>query len=248
MEHFGVEVSYCDGHRQAAKRSRRRGDSEQRHGILGRQRSTSLPGPCRILSANSMFSTAYGHTPYEIKLAGSRSQKLCKFLRFRMSRLRRTAAKTLAPARYTHPRSTRPSSHPPHEWLRSCKIQEVGFVREKPTTVSEREPVEVPDFCVTLSALLLRRPAYSPKKPTPPAPKKIPFAERTQSHIRTPVEYPQFCVTLPVPAPWECFSNGQRPFAFLRHPSTNTLGALFFEPPTRHGNRVNLGGIKGEQA
>src|SRR5258708_28087545 len=63
-----------------------------------------------------------------------------------MSHLRPTRGRKLAPQWYSHSGNSRPSSRPQHEWLRSCKIQEVGSVPAKPTTRRENNLSKIRDF------------------------------------------------------------------------------------------------------
>jgi hypothetical protein len=131
----------------------------------------------------ALVSITYNQTPGEIGLAGSRSQESCNNLRFRMSRLRRTACKTLAPSVYTHHGNTRPSSRPPHEWLRSCKIQEAGLFVKNPQLTARGTNLKFPIFASPKVRFSYDPPhtrLFFPSEPepwTPSAPQKIPFLQ-----------------------------------------------------------------------
>jgi hypothetical protein len=177
------------------------------------------------------FQTLTANAPSENRQAGLQSQKLCKFLRFRMSHLRRTPCKTLAPSRYTHR-----GKHPAAEPTRHTN----GFVRAKSRRlalfVQKPQPAargNRPNFRIFASPSV--RFSYD-ARPTAPINRhrprrKIPFLQNDTGirNFASPSRPPGSA--LPTPTTSRVFAS----------PSTNTLAAPFFEPPTRHGNRVNLG-------
>jgi hypothetical protein len=178
----------------------------------------------------ALVSIAYDPTPDQIGLAGSRSQESCHNLRFRMSRLRRTACKTLAPSVYTHHGNTRPSSRPPHEWLRSCKIQEAGLFVKNPQLTARGTNLKFPIFASPKVRFSYDLPPYRlcfPSEPNlthRPRRQKIPFLQnpiplsdtgRASAILRHPPG-PVLSTTTKLTA--RAFSSDLQPSAFLRHP------------------------------